>query len=185
MEPSPAAVATATAAAPSSSGPHESVWGRDGFGFDDLVDVVNPLHHLPIVGQVYRGLSGDEVGMLPRIAGGLLFGGPFGAATSIVAAGIEAGTGKGPAAHALALLQGDDAPPVPPPPAGRVARAYAPPAPPVPTPHAAVPAADAAAAEPAPPPAPATPAWSPPISGASARLLAELERGGRPATSTG
>jgi hypothetical protein len=156
----------------------DSVWGRDGFGFDDLLDVVNPLQHLPGVAQVYRHVTGDEIGMLPRIAGGLLFGGPLGAAAATLTAGIEAGTGKTPAQHALAALQGDAAAPAPTPTPAQVAKAYAPPR--APTPPAGVPAAPPAAGE----ADPTTRAgeWAPPISGASARLLAELERA---ATATG
>ncbi len=162
----------------------DSVWGRDGFGFDDLLDVVNPLQHLPGISQVYRHLTGDDIGMLPQIAGGLLFGGPLGAATSMVSAGIKAGTGKTPAAYALAALGGDPAapPPSPSPSPAQVAKAYAAPA--TPTPHAHPPAAAT--------PGPSTPAaatadarpidWTPPLSAASARLLAELERS---ATTTG
>ncbi|NBB71838.1 MAG: hypothetical protein GVY33_16190 [Alphaproteobacteria bacterium] len=144
----------------------DSVWGRDGFGFDDLLDVVNPLQHLPGVSQVYRRLSGDDIGMLPRIAGGMLFGGPVGAATAMVSAGIEAGTGDGPLAYALAALEAEAAAPPPPPPSPRrVAEAYA--SAPSPTPHAPPPAV---AAEP--PPL----EWTPPLSGAHARLSAEIER---------
>jgi hypothetical protein len=154
----------------------DSVWGRDGFGFDDLLDVVNPLQHLPGVAQIYRHLTGDDIGMLPAIAGGLLFGGPVGAATSIVSAGVEAGTGKSPAASALAALQGDAARPAPAPSVPRVVAAYATPA--TATPHADRPAPATAAAADAARPA----AWAPPLSGASARLLAELERA---ATTTG
>jgi hypothetical protein len=156
--------------------PVDGLWGRDGFGFDDLLDVVNPLQHLPGIGQLYRHLTGDDIGVLPQIAGGLLFGGPLGAAASMVSAGIEAGTGKTPAAHALAALQEDaSAPPAPP---GRVARAYAPPPPP--TPHAVAPAPPAPAA--GAPAEPASAVLDPRLSGTAARLLAELERS---ATTTG
>ena len=44
-------------------------------GFDDLLDAINPLQHLPVVGTVYRALSGDEISPVARIAGGTLFGG--------------------------------------------------------------------------------------------------------------
>jgi hypothetical protein len=169
--------------------PVDSVWGRDGFGFDDLIDVVNPLQHLPGIGQAYRAVTGDELGLLPRIAGGLLFGGPLGAAVSMVTGGVEAGTGRTPGEHALAALQGEGAPPAAPPPT-RVAAAYAPPpapAPPpppaAPTPHApAAAATEAAAGEAAVAALPA--GWAPPLSSASERLLAEMA-GGDPARSTG
>jgi len=170
MQPSrPAAAAPAEA---------QSVWGKDGFGFDDLLDIVNPLQHLPGIGQVYRHLAGDELGMLPRIAGGALFGGPVGAATSIVAAGVEAGTGKTPGEHMFAALQSEP-PPVPAP--SRVAAAYRPPAAslPSPTPHADVVVGAAASRSPRAPEFVALPdGWAPPVSGASQRLLAELERNG-------
>jgi len=163
---------TPAVAAPAAPRPAvDSVWGRDGFGFDDLLDVVNPLQHLPGVSQVYRRLSGDDIGMLPRIAGGMLFGGPVGAATAMVSAGIEAGTGDGPLAYALAALAAEKAaPPAPPPSPRRVAAAYAPP--PAPTPHAP-------GSESPPPPVAAEPPpleWTPPLSGARTRLLAEIER---------
>jgi hypothetical protein len=186
-------VSSTTAVAPRSTAPEraQSVWGADGFGFDDLLDVVNPLQHLPGVGQVYRHLTGDELGMLPRIAGGLLFGGPLGAAGAMVTAGVEAGTGRTPGEHVLAALQGEGAATAPPPPT-RVARAYAPPAPARPTPHAPAPEPGAAADAPpgAPPGAEATreaqasPPWTPPISAASERLLAELARGGERSAKT-
>lgn len=51
-----------------------------GFGFLDLIDVVNPLHHIPVIGRIYRKLSGDTINPVMRIGGGALFGGPLGAA---------------------------------------------------------------------------------------------------------
>jgi hypothetical protein len=154
----------------------ESVWGRDGFGFDDLVDIVNPLQHLPGVGQLYRHLTGDELGMLPRLAGGLLFGGPLGAATAMITGGIEAGTGRTPGEHALAALQGE--PPTPSPSPSQVARAYAPPQPPEPTPHAVGAGAAGAAAGTAEIDAgEGVRPLAPTLSGTRQRLLAELATG--------
>ena len=31
------------------------------FGFDDFLDIVNPLQHIPLVNVAYRALSGDEI----------------------------------------------------------------------------------------------------------------------------
>ena len=31
------------------------------FTFDDLIDVINPLQHLPIVSTIYRAITGDEI----------------------------------------------------------------------------------------------------------------------------
>lgn len=62
--------------------------------FGELLDVVNPLHHLPVVGGVYRHITGDEISSVARIAGGGLYGGPIGAAASLASAAIEEHTGK-------------------------------------------------------------------------------------------
>ena len=34
-----------------------AMWGKDGFSFADLLDVVNPLQHIPVIGQIYRGIA--------------------------------------------------------------------------------------------------------------------------------
>jgi hypothetical protein len=36
-------------------------FGEDGFGFDDFLDIINPLQHLPPISLVYRELTGDEI----------------------------------------------------------------------------------------------------------------------------
>ncbi len=51
----------------------------DKFSFWDLVDVVNPLQHIPIVNNIYRKVTGDEIGSVARVAGGAVFGGVIGA----------------------------------------------------------------------------------------------------------
>jgi len=67
------------------------LFGDDGFGFRDVLDLVNPLQHIPVVGNVYRKLTGDEIAPGMRVAGGALFGGPVGAALSMLAMAVEAG----------------------------------------------------------------------------------------------
>lgn len=52
--------------------------------FGDMVDVVNPLQHIPLVGHLYRGISGDEIGPGARFLGGGLYGGPIGAGGALV-----------------------------------------------------------------------------------------------------
>ncbi len=46
---------------------------------DRGLDVVNPLHHIPFVGQLYRAISGDEISPEASFTGGFLYGGPLGA----------------------------------------------------------------------------------------------------------
>ncbi|WP_416898809.1 MAG: hypothetical protein ACMVY4_03500 [Minwuia sp.] len=81
----------------------------DGFGFWDLVDVVNPLQHIPIVSSIYRHYSGDEIGAPARLAGGFLFGGFIGLASSAANLGIEMATGEDVGAHVMNALDPGEA----------------------------------------------------------------------------
>jgi hypothetical protein len=80
-------------------------------GFDDLIDVVNPLQHLPVISAVYRELTGDAIGLGARIGGGYLYGGPIGAASAAAMAAFEAVSGDTAIGHATALMK-DARPPV-------------------------------------------------------------------------
>lgn len=116
--------------------PH--IWAQKGFQFHDLLDIVNPLQHLPIVGPLYRWITGDTIGNLPRIAGDALYGGLIGLASGLVNVLVKEETGKDIGETVLALVTGgDDKPapatptaptPSPPPAIADVAPAAAPPA---------------------------------------------------------
>ncbi|MDJ0930634.1 hypothetical protein [Breoghania sp.] len=45
-----------------------------GFGFADLVDTLNPLQQLPLIGDLYRAVTGDEISQEARYAGSALYG---------------------------------------------------------------------------------------------------------------
>ena len=64
-------------------------FGDDGLTFGDVLDVVNPLQHIPVLGNLYRRATGDSIDPATRIAGGALFGGPFGAAFAAAAVVIR------------------------------------------------------------------------------------------------
>jgi hypothetical protein len=86
-------------------GPGTKLWkSEDGFGFRDLIDAINPLQHLPVVGTIYRAMTGDTIGAAPRLIGGTLFGGPVGFVTSLFNTLVETDTGKDVGAHVMALL---------------------------------------------------------------------------------
>ncbi|MFW0777757.1 MAG: hypothetical protein ACN2B6_08580 [Rickettsiales bacterium] len=70
--------------------------------FADILDVINPLQHIPGVSTAYRELTGDEVSSGARIAGGALFGGPLGLFASIFSAIIEEHTGGDIGEHLFA-----------------------------------------------------------------------------------
>ena len=80
------------------------------FGFGDLIDMVNPLHHVPVVGHAYRELTGDEIKPIGQIIGGAIFGGPIGAASGLINVVIEEETGKDVAGNAMAMVFNGEAP---------------------------------------------------------------------------
>jgi hypothetical protein len=85
----------------------KDLFGKDGFTFEDFLDIINPLQHIPVVATIYRSISGDEIEPGSRIAGGALFGGGLGLAGALVNAVIEDSTGKDLGDHALAMFTGE------------------------------------------------------------------------------
>lgn len=77
--------------------------------FDEVLDVINPLQHLPIVSTLYRAETHDAISAIPRILGGALYGGPIGAATSAIDSLFAWATGKDFGATVLALVDGNEA----------------------------------------------------------------------------
>jgi len=73
------------------SGTGESGSTAEGFGegegfFSTLLDVINPLQHIPLVSTLYREITGDEISPSARILGGGLFGGRGNRAGTLVGA---------------------------------------------------------------------------------------------------
>ena len=84
-----------------------SLWEKEGFGFGDFIDIVNPLHHIPIVATIYRKLSGDQIGAAPRVIGGALWGRIGGFAAGALNAVVEWWSGKDIGDHIYAAVFGD------------------------------------------------------------------------------
>jgi hypothetical protein len=117
MSPGPAGGKTSGAVIPASADkssaatvnspaePHESF-------FHHLWDVVNPLQHLPVIGTIYRAITGEHLDPVEKIAGDTLYGGLWGAVTSIADVAFESITGKSFEDTALALFKGDHGPKV-------------------------------------------------------------------------
>ena len=84
-----------------------SLWEKDGFGFGDLIDIINPLHHIPIVATIYRNLSGDQIGAAPRVIGGAVWGRIGGLVAGVVNAVVEWWSGKDIGDHIYAAVFGD------------------------------------------------------------------------------
>ncbi|MGD1934557.1 MAG: hypothetical protein ACFB0Z_08640 [Candidatus Phaeomarinobacter sp.] len=81
---------------------------EDGFSFNDLLDIVNPLQHLPVVSTLYREFTGDEIRPESRVVGGGIFGGIIGAAASLVDIAVEELSGDTMGGHVMTALFGDD-----------------------------------------------------------------------------
>lgn len=73
--------------------------------FGTLIDIVNPLQHIPVVSTLYREATGDTLSSAADIMGGGLFGGPIGAAASAVNAMVTAATGTDITGNAVEQMQ--------------------------------------------------------------------------------
>ncbi len=79
---------------------------KEGDFFSELVDAVNPLHHLPGVSTLYHNAIDDPISTFSQLAGGLLFGGPVGFVAAAINAALENDTGKNLPEHVLAMFDG-------------------------------------------------------------------------------
>jgi hypothetical protein len=72
-------------------------WSKGSFSFKDILDMLNPLQHLPIISTLYRAFTGEGIGGVARIIGGAIYGRAGGIASmvsSVVNAVFGAVTGK-------------------------------------------------------------------------------------------
>ena len=98
--PPPSPPATPTA----SKGP--TLWAHGSFSFKDLLDIINPLQHLPVIGSVYRYLTGDEPSGGARIVGDTIYGGPIGFGVGVVSTMLTDGDGRDLGERTLAAVFG-------------------------------------------------------------------------------
>ena len=76
--------------------------------FDDFIDVINPLHHLPIVSTIYRAITGDQISVHARAMGGGLYGGPIGLLAAGATMAVEEATGMSVSSTLASLFSGED-----------------------------------------------------------------------------
>ncbi|MGE0254734.1 MAG: hypothetical protein AB7N54_03710 [Alphaproteobacteria bacterium] len=81
--------------------------GEDDGAFAELLDILNPLQHVPIVSSLYREVTDDPISTPAKLAGGALFGGPIGFLAALANMAVEATTGRDIGGHAMAMLGGD------------------------------------------------------------------------------
>ncbi len=78
------------------------------FSFWDMLDLINPLQHIPGVNTIYRELTGDTIKTPVKVIGATILGGPIGFAVAMADAAITKGTGKDIGQHAMAMFTGQD-----------------------------------------------------------------------------
>ncbi len=72
--------------------------------FGELVDVINPLQHIPILSTLYRSATGDAVSSGAKIAGGGLYGGPVGLISGALNALLAEITGEDVGEHVMSAV---------------------------------------------------------------------------------
>lgn len=89
-------------------GARELFLGPDGeFGWDDFVDIINPLQHIPVVAQIYRAVTGDQAYGLSNFIGALPFG-VVSVASAVADTVIRAQTGRDAGTDMAARVLGID-----------------------------------------------------------------------------
>ena len=83
--------------------------------FGDVLDMVNPLQHIPVVSSIYRAATGSTINPVSRVAGDALYGGVFGVASAVMGvfggainSMLEEGSGHDGAGTMFASLFGGD-----------------------------------------------------------------------------
>jgi hypothetical protein len=78
--------------------------------FGELLSALNPLQHIPVIGSLYREMTGEELHPAARVVGGAIIGGPIGLVASAFNAILEQATGRDAVGQVIALFKDDDAP---------------------------------------------------------------------------
>jgi len=81
------------------------------FGFSDLLDIANPLQHIPVISTLYRHLTGDTISPAAKVVGDIAYGGVMGMASSMGDLLLQKMTGRGVGDTVYAMAFGDDTPP--------------------------------------------------------------------------
>ncbi|WP_374373532.1 hypothetical protein [Dongia sp.] len=89
-------------------GARELFLGPDGkFGWDDALDIINPLQHIPVVAQIYRAVTGDQAYGLSQFMGAVPFG-PISIASAVIDTVVRSETGRDAGTDIAAAVLGID-----------------------------------------------------------------------------
>jgi len=100
-----AAVSSTEAIAVTAPAPKSHLWDGSSFGFTDILGIINPLQHIPIVATIYRAVTGDTIGNVAKVVGDGLYGGLLGVASGAVDVATSEATGKDIGQHVLDTLE--------------------------------------------------------------------------------
>jgi hypothetical protein len=93
-------VASGPLAPPTRPGAAAPAVASETLSFDELLSSLNPLQYIPVVGTLYRAITGDRANEGVRDAGSLVLsavmGGPFGVVANFATTLVEKLTGYGP-----------------------------------------------------------------------------------------
>jgi hypothetical protein len=85
--------------------PHSHFWDGNRLGFTDILSAINPLQHLPIIGTIYRAVTGDTIGNVARVVGDTIYGGVIGLASGLIDVASIESTGKDVGQHVVATAK--------------------------------------------------------------------------------
>jgi len=110
-------LAVASTAAPEKEAPNAGdvdddegfkLFGNDGFTFLDFLDIINPLQHFPVIGTLYRELTGDTFDPGSRVLGDTLFLGPVGTVVSLANVLVDDATGRDMGEHVMSFFENEE-----------------------------------------------------------------------------
>jgi hypothetical protein len=92
-------------------GARQLFFGADGeFGWDDFLDMINPLQHIPGVAQIYRAVTGDEINGAASLLGALPLGplSGLGLIATVADLAVKDTTGDDMGGNLIAMVFGKD-----------------------------------------------------------------------------
>ena len=92
-------------------GARQLFFGADGkFGWDDFLDMINPLQHIPGVAQIYRAATGDQINGAASLLGALPLGplSGLGLVASVADLAVKDATGEDMGGNLMAMVFGKD-----------------------------------------------------------------------------
>jgi hypothetical protein len=90
-------------------GARQLFFGADGeFGWDDFLDMINPLQHIPGIAQIYRAVTGDKINGAATLLGALPLGplSGLGLVASVADLAVKDATGDDMGGNLMAMVLG-------------------------------------------------------------------------------